>query len=241
MAVYCYPRPKKGLALIVNNSLKDNRADISNLSKMFKAIDYEIMHHYSGSSSSETTDIYEHLKTLDLSEYNVLFLVVFSDVQTGGKICALSKDNLEIERLLESLAGNSTMVGQPKVAFIGSSIYDGDGAADGRPQTKNDETTSLADIFLLNVVLKSYNTTDASVFIEVFCRRVRESFQEKPFIDLVQEAAVEAQLSQWRLIYSSDKVLSLTKGNLVLQSRSSLSWSRSALVVGTHLGLRLQN
>ena len=227
MAVYCYPRPKKGLALIVNNSLKDNRADISNLSKMFKAIDYEIMHHYSGSSSSETVDIYEHLKTLDLSEYNVFFLVVFSDVQTGGKICALSKDSLEIERLLESLAGNSTMVGQPKVAFIGSSIYDGDGdgAADGRPQTKNDQTTSLADIFLLNVVLKSYNTTDASVFVEVFCRRVRESFQEKPFIDLVQQAAVEAQLSQWRLIYSSDKVLYLTKGNFVLQSRSSLSWS----------------
>ena len=127
MGVYCYPRPKKGLALIINNSLKNNQADINNLAQMFRIIGYEAEYMYENSSSSpsQTVDIYEHLKTRDMSEYNVFFLVVLSDVQKGGKICALSKDNLEIERLVESLAGNSTMFGQPKLALFGSSIFDG--------------------------------------------------------------------------------------------------------------------
>jgi len=81
MFIYSYPRPKKGRALILNNSVRSNDTDIENLNALFKLLGFQV------SGLSPEIDVYQHLNDTCFSDFNILFLVVLSDVQTGKKLC----------------------------------------------------------------------------------------------------------------------------------------------------------
>ena len=115
MNVYDLDRPKKGLALIINNlhdEQKATRIDVIKLEAMFQAINVQIDQVKINQDKKELIDIAAELKVKDMTSYNIFFLVVLSHGLLGDKIiCQHGTDTstFDIEFFVESLGKNKSM------------------------------------------------------------------------------------------------------------------------------------
>ena len=137
MSVYKFPRPRKGLTLILCNSNDDTTDDFDELKQTFESLlitvfdvdDFEKELQDGESKSNEQLDIYAKLAKCDFSDYNVLFLIVLSDYQKGFEVFKRTRKSqklisFDISKFAQSLAENETLLGYPKILIFNSSSTD---------------------------------------------------------------------------------------------------------------------
>jgi len=196
MSIYKLHRPKKGIAFIINNlhnEQKVTREDVKKLKAMFNRINVQVDCVKINQDKNELTSIAAELKTKNMSSYNICFLVVLSHGIQGDKIVCMNeqmkKSSFDIEFFVESLDGNRSMVGFPKIFIFdfcrGDDVNLGDTKA-----TPSSRIPFGSDIFIAFATNKGYASATGkagSPFINAFCGCIEKSFDKEPFLSIFQE------------------------------------------------------
>ena len=232
---YCLPRSKRGLVLVVKNTamkLSQFKSDFSKLEEEFRKLRFDIK---MLDADEHETDFLPSNK--DLSEYNVLLVIVVSDSQDRFEVINHGSDmTLDIGKITESLANNDSMLGYPKILlFVSKSqvddeslakesmddgaIIDETGQAVPKPQRAKHrpheklvgESTFFWDIFVAKVVPQ---VRQISRFFQDFASSVQKLHKQKDFEKIFLEVIESNKPVHWQYLNHLRKKLFLTKGKI---------------------------
>ena len=229
MNVYDLDRPKKGLALIINNlhnEQKATRKDVTKLEVMFQRINVHVDPVKIDQDQNELSAIAEDLKVKDMISFNLFFLVVISHGLEGDKI-KCNSGAVDVELFVESLVKNKSMTGYPKIL-----IFDccrGDEPNIGQIKaTASPRIPFGSDIFIGFATTKGYASVTmatGSPFINAFCNTIEKSFDKEQFITIFQEVQfiVSQEINRIQVpIKEAAGVHSILDAVQVPESRSTL-------------------
>jgi hypothetical protein len=191
MNIYDLDRPKRGLAVIINNlhsEQKATRNDVAKLEAMFQKIDIQVDPVKINQDKNELSTLAEDLRVKDMKSFNLFFLLVISHGLDGDKI-KCSSGAVDIELFVESLVKNQSLTGYPKIL-----IFDccrGDEPNIGQMKaTTSPRIPFGSDIFIGFATTKGYASVTmntGSPFINAFCNSLEKSFDKEEFITIFQE------------------------------------------------------
>jgi hypothetical protein len=194
MDIYSLDRPKKGLAIIINNlhnEQKATRNDVTKLKAMFQKINVQLDQIKIDQDKNELLLIANNLKDKDLSSYNLFFLVVLSHGILGDKIVCMNGTNqstFDIEYFVENLSQNRSMTGFPKI-LIFDFCRGGDVNLGEMKQTTMSKIPLGSDVFVGFSTSKGYASvtgTQGSPFINALCNCIESSFDKESFLNIFQ-------------------------------------------------------
>ena len=224
MNIYQLDRPKKGLALIINNLHTEQTAtrnDVTKLEAMFKKINVQVEPVKINQDKEELEDIADDLRIRDMSSYNLFFIVVISHGLQGDNIFCNS-GAFDIEHFVENLSKNVSMIGYPKIL-----IFDccRGGEVSGAKVEKSAPERILfgSDVFVGFATTKGYASATeetGSPFIEAFCNCIERLFDKESFVSIFQE--IQNLVSQKRSRVREPAGGSILDAVQVPESRSTL-------------------
>ena len=216
MNAYVLDRPKKGVAIIINN-LHDEQPgtqnDVISLEKMFQVINVIVEPVRTNQSKADLDKLAIDLGNKDLADTSLFFLVVISHGIFGDKIKCHSGKNeafFDMEEFVKSLGKNETMIGFPKILIF--DFCRGEEVDIGQfkqlQQPTHIKIPSGSDIFIGFATTKgraSATSNSCSPYIQKFCKCVEESHDKKHFINIFQDV-------QYAVSKNKTKVADITKG-----------------------------
>ena len=222
---YCLPRPKRGLILVVKNTAKQQKKfqeDVKQLQDSFQYLGFE----------TEMVDAEDfQLEGRDLSELNVLLVVIVSDNQSGFKVTNASDDTtLDIAEITESATKNDSMLGYPKILLFTSKGLANDEPfavkqiedplledktnqrAEYRPHEKlMGDSTFFWDIFVAKVVPGNLQLPR---FLQDLGGSVQQFHQQRDFEEIFLEVIKSNKPAHWQFLNHLRKKLFLTQGDI---------------------------
>ena len=179
---YSFPRPKRGLAWIVNNKIKKPEANILTLKVLFAKLKFETKTF----SFDEMPGFIDEMKILNFSNYNIFFLVVLSDEQDGFKCSMFESDRnpILITECCESVAKNLTMIGCPKILIFESRLASGEREETISLKRLQGSAKFFNDVVLVNVISK---TSKGPAFIVALCQLVEDGCDKVDFENILKQ------------------------------------------------------
>ena len=226
MAFYAMPRDRNIRTIIVKN-FEQNREDDDDVETL-KATFEQFCN--SEVQILESENLNQEFAKEQFSEFNVIMIFVLSDFQAGYSVSKRrSQPPLDIAHLVQSVAGNSMLLGYPKVLVFISGFatevhdkpltsanhLDDEYASGERGQSlANPELSGnlnfFWDVFVAKIV-SGVNPT--SSFIKELCETIRESSSTKHFVEIFKQTLVKSDPGRLQMLNQLRKELFLQPGN----------------------------
>ena len=224
MAFYAMPRDRNIRTIIVKNFEQNTRDDndvetLRATFEQFRNSEVQIL---------ESENLNQELAKELFGEFNVIMIFVLSDFQAGYCVSKLrSQPPLDIGQLVQSVAGNSTLLGYPKVlVFISAfatEVHDkplsnanhlddeyalGDpGQSLANPELSGD-LNFFWDVFVAKIV-----SGPTSSFIKELCEIIRGNSSSKHFVEIFKQTIVKSDPGRLQMLNQLRKELFLQPGN----------------------------